>query len=532
MSAAARPLDLGAEAVTSLSLVRRSRAPVIAGLVTCIAAVLAIGPWPVGIFQDDGIYVILAKSLATGEGYRYLNLPGAPNATHFPPGYPLLLALLWKASPAFPANVALFKFANAALLGLAAAAACRFAMTRLAWGPVVALVTVLLFTVCAHVLLIGVTVMSEPLFLALLFASLLSAERAVEEPSWRNVLVATLVGALLAYVRTLGLLVMPAFVLVLLFRRRWLAAFTAAAVAALTMLPWQLWVRAHASEVPSVFAGKYGDYAGWLVDAVRTDGAGFVAATVMQNLRSLASLGVDYSSTGSLHPAVQYTALGAMVLLLVAGAIRLAVRAPVTASFLIAYLGVVLVWPFYPARFLAAIWPLMGLAFVMGTLWLASARTASWPQRIPRGLRALPAALLLIGYLAFNWAPAEKEWNEFQRRPTERAMPTAEWVAQHTSPNAVLATDDDALIHLYTGRRTFPIGRFTPQEYITPQTPSFAVATLREILRTYPADFVITSTEYGVYAAQGLLTADPQELAMVSVLRVGAVFAPVGKGAP
>ena len=207
MSAAARPLDLGAEAVTSLSLVRRSRAPVIAGLVTCIAAVLAIGPWPVGIFQDDGIYVILAKSLATGEGYRYLNLPGAPNATHFPPGYPLLLALLWKASPAFPANVALFKFANAALLGLAAAAACRFAMTRLAWGPVVALVTVLLFTVCAHVLLIGVTVMSEPLFLVLLFASLLSAERAVEEPSWRNVLVATLVGALLAYVRTLGLLV-------------------------------------------------------------------------------------------------------------------------------------------------------------------------------------------------------------------------------------------------------------------------------------------------------------------------------------
>jgi hypothetical protein len=533
MSTAARPLDVGTDTVPHVSLARRAPVPVIAGLVTFIAVVLAIGPWPVGIFQDDGIYVILAKSLATGEGYRYLNLPGAPNATHFPPGYPALLALLWKISPAFPGNVALFKFANAALLGIAAAAACRFAIARLALGRVVALVTVLLFTVCAHVLVLGVTVMSEPLFLVLLFASLLCAERAVDEPSLRNVLAATIVAALLTYVRTLGVLVIPAVVLVLLARRRWRAAFTATAVAALVMLPWQLWVRAHANEVPGVFSGKYGDYAGWLVEAMRTDGARFVAATVRQNLRSLASLGVDYSSTGGLHPAIQHTALGVMVLLLVAGSIRLAVRAPVAASFLMSYLGVVLIWPFYPARFLAAIWPLMGMAFVLGGLWLATARPASWSPRIPRAVRALPAALLLIGYLTFNWAPeAEKEWDEFQRGPTARATPTVEWVAKHTSPNAVIATDDDALIHLYTGRRTFPIGRFTPQEYITPQTPAFAVASLREILRTYRADFMLTSTEYGIYAAHGLLTADPPELAAVSVLSLGAVFSPVGKEAP
>lgn len=533
MSASARPLEVGTDTVSHVSLARRTPVPVIAGLVTFIAVVLAIGPWPVGIFQDDGIYVILAKSLATGEGYRYLNLPGAPNATHFPPGYPALLALLWKAYPAFPENVALFKFANAALLGIAAAAACRFAITRLALGRVVALVTVLLFTVCAHVLVLGVTVMSEPLFLVLLLASLLCAERAVDEPSRRNVLTATLVAALLAYVRTLGMLVIPALVLVLLVRRRWRAAFTAAAVAALVMLPWQLWVRAHANEVPGVFSGKYGDYAGWLVEAVGTGGAGFVAATVTQNLRSLASLGVDYSSTGSLHPAVQHIALGAMVLLLVAGSIRLAARAPVAASFLMSYLGVVLIWPFYPARFLAAIWPLVGMAFVLGALWLLTARTASSSPRIPGAVRALPTALLLIGYLAFNWAPdKEKEWDAFQRGPTARATPAVEWVAKHTPPNAVIATDDDALVHLYSGRRTFPIGRFTPQEYITAQTPAFAVASLREILRTYRADFMLASTEYGVYAAQGLRTADPPELAIVSVLSFGAVFAPVREGAP
>ena len=70
--------------------------PLALGVFAASCVMLAIGPWPVGVFQDDGIYAVLAKSLATGEGYRFIQMPGAPNATHYPPGYPLLLALLWK----------------------------------------------------------------------------------------------------------------------------------------------------------------------------------------------------------------------------------------------------------------------------------------------------------------------------------------------------------------------------------------------------------------------------------------------------
>ena len=47
-----------------------------------------------------------ARALAQGAGYHYTNLPGAPAATHFPPGYPLMLAPLWWVAPTFPANVA------------------------------------------------------------------------------------------------------------------------------------------------------------------------------------------------------------------------------------------------------------------------------------------------------------------------------------------------------------------------------------------------------------------------------------------
>ena len=71
-------------------------------LATGIAIVDAL---PVGVVADDSFYVILARALASGEGYRYLNVPGHPAATHFPPGYPALLAVLSFALPAFPASV-------------------------------------------------------------------------------------------------------------------------------------------------------------------------------------------------------------------------------------------------------------------------------------------------------------------------------------------------------------------------------------------------------------------------------------------
>ena len=37
--------------------------PIVAALLAAAYAILAIEPWPVGVFQDDGLYTVLAKSL-------------------------------------------------------------------------------------------------------------------------------------------------------------------------------------------------------------------------------------------------------------------------------------------------------------------------------------------------------------------------------------------------------------------------------------------------------------------------------------
>src|SRR5690349_24054015 len=94
--------------------------PLLVGALAFAAGALIIEAYVVGVVHDDGMYVILAKSLATGRGYRWLNIPGAPPATHFPPGYPAVLALLWWIFPEFPGNVAAFELANAFFMAIAA----------------------------------------------------------------------------------------------------------------------------------------------------------------------------------------------------------------------------------------------------------------------------------------------------------------------------------------------------------------------------------------------------------------------------
>src|SRR5262249_2042512 len=58
--------------------------------------------------SDDGIYLVCAKSLAEGTGYRILSLPNEPFQTKYPPLYSWLLSLIWRIDPRFPSNLPLF----------------------------------------------------------------------------------------------------------------------------------------------------------------------------------------------------------------------------------------------------------------------------------------------------------------------------------------------------------------------------------------------------------------------------------------
>ena len=506
-------------------------APLALAVLAAGCVVMAIGPWPVGVFQDDGIYAVLAKSLASGQGYRFLQIPGAPNAAHYPPGYPLLLAALWKLYPSFPQNVTLFKFANAVLLGVAAYAAWHLASQRARLGPLGSALATGLFTACTPVVLLSVMVLSEPLFMALLLPTLLLSERAADSGQARHAAAAGVAGGVLAMVRTLGVFTIPATALVLAWRRQWRAACVVVAAGALTMLPWQLWVTAHAHEVPAIFLGKYGSYTGWLSQAVRDEGPQWVLRVAQFNIGKLAFETWTHTGTVLLPLGVRVAATVAVIALFVTGLAVAMRRIRVTAVFVIAYLGVVVAWPFAPARFVWGIFPLVGIVLALGAQAMVARRAGAGAPRSAHAWRLAPAlgvALVVVGYLKFNYQSiAEGWWTQVQGGVAMRARPMAQWVNASTRPDAVLATDDDLLIYLYTGRHTIPNAAFTAQEHLVAQRPAFAAANLRTILKTYRVDYVLATTEYSTYAVNGLVAASPPGLRLVSGLSSGGVFAPL-----
>ncbi len=500
------------------------------GAVTLLVAITAIGTWPVGVFQDDGIYAILGKALATGHGYRYLNIPGLPHATHYPPAYPAFLALLWKVAPAFPQNVALLTFTSASFLALAAVGAHAFARARGGlsgqWATGVCLATV----ASVPILIFGVYVLSEPMFMALLFPALLLAERAAEVGRPREALAAGLVAGALAMVRTPGALLLPALVLALGVRRRWTPAGLALVAGALFIVPWQLWAGAHAAEIPPVLVGKYGSYGGWLAGALRSDGIAFLDGVVRKNLHEVADMagkmfsGVDPGGAGPgivLRSGIVGMLLGLMAL----GTIRAARRIPVTLLFIAAYLSLVLVWPFDPTRFVWAILPLFGILMAAGTVAIGRWRPRHPGGRAIRGTAVALAALLGCGFAIYNVRGVRQRWwDTIPRANTERATPLVAWARTHTAPGDVLATDDDALLNLYTDRRTVPVGTFTPQEYLRAQTYAFAADQLARIIARYQPRYVLCSTSYGVMAARELARRDPAHMRIAAVLTRGVVY--------
>ncbi|MBV6520740.1 MAG: hypothetical protein MNPFHGCM_00858 [Gemmatimonadaceae bacterium] len=506
--------------------------PLALAALTMGAVVASIGPWPVGVFQDDGIYTVLAKSLANGEGYRFLQMPGAPNATHYPPLYPLFLALMWKLAPPFPQNVVVFKFANAVLLAIAAVGTFRFARTWGGLGERGAALMTAAFVSCAPLVLLSVMVLSEPLFLVALIPTVIAAERAARSGRVREAAIAGAAAGILSLIRSLGLLVAPATVLVLLYRRRWAAAGAVVLGAAILVSPWQLWVIQHAHEVPDIYLGKYGSYFGWWTQAIGAEGVGWVGHVAIHNLRMIAAQGWATTSTEGFPLLVRLSATVSLTAFFLGGLLRLRRRLPVTALFVVCYLGMVVVWPFAPARFTWGIWPLVGLCYACAVQWVGERWTNAAPERNARrawpAVSGVAAVALLVGYASYNAKAVSRGWwTTLQRDVAERALPIAEWVLENTKPADILATDDDILISLYTGRRTVPTGPFTAQEHLSPQTPAFAADGLREILQRYRPDYVIASTRYATYATNALVVGPNARIRVAAVLPSGAIYVPV-----
>ena len=494
--------------------------------VVLAVGVLTITPHPLGVFSDDGMYAVLARSLAEGKGYRFINLPGAPSGTHFPPVYPLLLALVWKIFPAFPQNVLVFKGLNAVLNAVAAVLAFRFGERVLALPRWAAALTALLAGVAIPSLLLAGMVMSEPLFLVLLLAALPLAERVRTHPTVARALGVGAMGGLLMLTRSIGIAFVVGSIVALLLARRWRHAALVAAAAAAFVAPWQLWVARHDDELPMVLRGKYGSYAGWMQRGVAAHGSEFVVGTVAQNVEGATRMTLTPLRPPGVPWLVPFAVIAGVVVTAV-GSWRLARRATATFLVLGAYVSVVLLWPFDPTRFLWAIWPLLMLLITstFAELWphARSCAEAGTRLRVPRRIAAVAgiacALLLGAGGIYYTAIGHQRHWYASLALKREiTARPVLEWVLNHTKPTDLVASDEETMVFLYTGRLGTPATRFTPDEHLYPPPASQRAADIVEILDRYHPDWVVATAPISVAGAHELLARTPPRLVVIDTL--------------
>jgi hypothetical protein len=460
--------------------------PALATAVVWLVVRWATVPYMVGVFHDDGVYLLLARSIASGGGFHYSHLVGAPAAIHYPPLYPLLLAAVWRVAPTFPGNVSLLLGLNAVLLGIAALGWWRLATSRLAWAPAMAASGAMAAMLASPMLTLASALLSEPFFVALLFPALLLSERTADSSNlWRAVATGALIGALVL-VRTHGVALLIACLLVLAVRRRWRDAAAMFGAAFVVQIPWTLWSQWASPRVPAPLEGAYGSYVGWFVKGIHEGGIEFVLATARINAGEFWLLLQDRFASG-MPVSMHYLTMGLAVAALLAGGWSLIRHAPVTIAFLVLYLSIVLVWPYTPWRFVWGVWPIVALLALEGTrrLWVAAGK---WRVAVAVGA-ALPAFAFLRTELH---AYATRSWRAPAHQSTAQIAPALQWVRAHTTPNDIVLTEGEQVMALYAGRLAAPNISFTALEYVKPDTPDQQRARLEAMIAAVPARYLIT----------------------------------------
>jgi hypothetical protein len=418
-----------------------------AALLVCLIPFYWISFWvpAVGLYHDDGVYLVTAKALAEGKGYRIISLPDEPRQTKYPPGFPVLLAAVWKMFPDFPANVPVLKLvpvaALLAWLGMGALFARR-------WGKLSVEATLWLVFICAgttSAILLSTTFMSDLLFGALVLAALHFLLKVEEsERPVRTALAAAMVCAAAYFVRSAAIAVMAGGFIALMAARRIRPALVFAAVSGLALGIWTIWQ--HSVPVPSNAIERYYSAANyWDLNLL----TGHFLFSTSQRVVFINILGLLAYPLQAIFQPDRLLLIFALPLGWASWAayLRGSFRSPAlrlaNISFGI-YLAMMLLYAWNtPQRFLLPFLPLL--------LTVACIGLPRFPGRILLGPGA--AAMIfftLLGFVRYekaNGVPVlwEMQWTS--------ADALATWIKDNAPPDSVVLADYDPALYLYTGRK-------------------------------------------------------------------------------
>lgn len=413
-----------------------------------------------GQLHDDTMYLVSAKSLAAGHGYRIESLPEAPPQTKYPPLYPLLLSIAWRVTPDFPGTLPLAGWLSwLALPAIMAQLGWLFLRMGFARGKTWLLLS--LFALNPYVILFSSQLLSELWFLAFVLAAMAAMERAREVGSVRWAVAAGGLAGLAYLTRSAGIALFAGGALYLWMRRERRLARYFAASAAPFALGWMIWVRLHQTPTNDPELLYYLDYFRYELYAVSWADLPVVLWKNADGL--LAGLGglLLPKLTGSLFEKIIAQVLAVAM---ISGVVRLLRRGSAVLFGWFAAFSVLLllVWHFPPnERFMLPLFPLALAGLLVegehfASLLAASRRHKDRGQRATGGIMLGFAGLFAFAlgavqiYVAFLYLPEDARTH---RADSEHRAASYRWLAANTPPDAAVLSADDGLVYLHTGRK-------------------------------------------------------------------------------
>ncbi len=443
----------------------------------------------VGLMLDDAWYILLAKSISSGQGYQVINSPTSGIHPLYPPGFPVLLSLVFRIAPTFPANlywlkgVSIFAMLIVGYLTYRYFYAYRAESATVAYGLAIA-------TVISPplVVLATSTVMSECVFTFWLMITIVAIEHCLKQTNPQRFLLWGALAGLLAacafLTRTMAVGLIFASVLFLLFKRRRAAACAFSMTVLLICLPWQLY-----SFIHKPTATQRQEQAGHIVRGYELQFwdqvAGYPAlgtidftdlpARIWGNLLEIFGLNLGAIIANPFFPGLnrgegeRWGGLGTMISLLISGIVICGFIVTCRRNFSFAEIAVLflclapLTWGFPQFRYLVPLTPLLYFYFLSGVRCLSEwhkrlslADETNHTTRLATGvlLGFLGLSTFSHGYYLYLKFGASAENPPGWVKSFEEHEDLLLWARENIPKDSIVLTQNPALVYLYTGLKS------------------------------------------------------------------------------